>query len=569
MAGTRLRCILHDGKKVVDNRPVARQFNGMRVQDFTKRIYRTDSDKYDTKQVKGEEIVEIEGIRKDSNSGFQVYLALMKGDEALEMGLPGVNRSKEDFPNAAQLRINMDELEAALGHLPDDVELAIVWRLDKNMTQDIVITENSMISRPVPIESADGFSLLDKKPPVGCGGGIGGDGDAVYDLTEVFIYTGERDDPIRLSNTVMAAPPEAMQWGASDSFTYVQPPMPLDGIAKQRPADRQRASSDSVTDFTLRMCWQDDMDSNEVSVEPMILHRQPETQGPGISPAPSTFILIVCSEDPKESKRSPEFKEEENPIIRLIMNPTERRLWGKLYGFPDEDVGTMPPKVTSPMPQKVHPMKDPSPVSFCFRQLPVLDSYVPKKATAEPPKPSILKQKAMKTSLKCPKPVPDPAKGSKPSVARMPSAPKTRKAQKRQQRVRQTASRGPEPRPAKRKKQKKVLEKPTEQRAPPKRKSPKVSSRSVTRAENLRSKTEKKARRPEKIKTQKPTAEKRKPSVKPRRQRKSATAVARPPVQKNRKRAPRKEVPSYFKKGMLGLYKGKKVSGRTRARSSR
>lgn len=37
-----------------------------------------------------------------------------------------------------------------------------------------------------------------------------------------------------------------------------------------------------------------------------------------------------------------EYVPEESMIVRLIMNPTERRLWGRLYGFPDEEVAQMP-----------------------------------------------------------------------------------------------------------------------------------------------------------------------------------------------------------------------------------
>ncbi|MFA6530865.1 MAG: hypothetical protein WCT31_03985 [Candidatus Micrarchaeia archaeon] len=37
-----------------------------------------------------------------------------------------------------------------------------------------------------------------------------------------------------------------------------------------------------------------------------------------------------------------EYVPEESMIVRLIMNPTERRLWGRLYGFPDEEVAQIP-----------------------------------------------------------------------------------------------------------------------------------------------------------------------------------------------------------------------------------
>jgi len=40
---------------------------------------------------------------------------------------------------------------------------------------------------------------------------------------------------------------------------------------------------------------------------------------------------------PQANKSKVEFRQEESMILRLLMNPVERKLWGKLYGLPDDE----------------------------------------------------------------------------------------------------------------------------------------------------------------------------------------------------------------------------------------
>ena len=74
---------------------------------------------------------------------------------------------------------------------------------------------------------------------------------------------------------------------------------------------------------------------------------------------------------PQTNQNKFEFKQEESMIIRLLMNPVERKLWGKLYGLPDDEEirksneikkkDTAPAKIKTekitPLPAEIKPQK--------------------------------------------------------------------------------------------------------------------------------------------------------------------------------------------------------------------
>ena len=86
----------------------------------------------------------------------------------------------------------------------------------------------------------------------------------------------------------------------------------------------------------------------------------------------SSDSTILPQETPIKPVATPkEHKEEESMIIRMIMNPTERRLWGRLYGFPDEDQkpfenDDVPQQTSRQTPQRVFGMDNPK-----CKQMPV------------------------------------------------------------------------------------------------------------------------------------------------------------------------------------------------------
>lgn len=568
MTGSRLRFVLHDGKRVVDDRTISRKFHGMKVPDATKILYDTKTKEYESGELAGkEEITSINGIKKKGKDGFQVYLALMKGGEVLKMGLSADPKDNEKFLNAADLMIDMDKLESHLEHLPDDVELAVVWRYDKAMTQDIILTENSMVSRIAPDESPNGFSLLDKQPPVGCGGGFGGDAETVYDLTEVLIYTGEQDNPIRMSNIVMAAPPEVSCWDSSDSFQHVQPIVQPDGVPN-------RKAIENATDSSMRMCWQDEIKSSGVSIEPINFHcfyDAPAVSNEASPAASQAVILLVCDDSPgHHMPKAREYKPDDNPIIRLLMNPTERKLWGKLYGLPDDEIQELPIQQTRKA-EKTMTVRMPKPMVLGFKRLKMQKQAAMPRPT-EPkarqeqnpripkppplPRPVIPRDRTPKQKHHVPTNSPVPIEYKAPKSRPAKACPRRTTAYPVEMPVQKAKVKQKTKAPKARRREKQgKLEKPVEtrrklQRHEPELK-PKAKSTKPKLPKTMKQKTQKKQA---KTLAMKPKASKKpKPSLK---------------SKKSPKKKPRKAMHSYFRNSMLGLSARKKASGRARAGSS-
>ncbi|MBU0532848.1 hypothetical protein KKB44_05135 [Candidatus Micrarchaeota archaeon] len=520
MTGSRLRCIVHDGEKVIGNKAVPSSFHGMSVPEITKKLYKTKDYTYKEGELAGKtEITAIEGKRKQGKDGFQVYLAFVKNGEAIEMGLSRSPLDTDYFQSAYGVSVNMNKLAEYLKHLPPDVELAIVWRYDKGMTQDIVLTENSMTARFGP-ESPNNFSLLDKKPVLGCGGACNGKEELVFDITEVVIYTGEESNPIRMSTIAVAAPPETFQW---DAFTYIEPPRP-----------QSLSIQNQATEFNVRMCWQDDIKQNPISMTSFA--NPPNTS----LPAEAT-IMLVCAKPKNQSK----FEPDDNPIIRMIMNPTERKLWGKLYGFPDEDV----------KPLKVHRSR----ILPTFRHAPALESPIPfqfvrsKTPVAKPMPPTLFKskqntsiqltnlpqEKAPETSFVKDKSLVNPS--PLPEVASQ----KTEETPKiKSKKLSRTKKRSTKSSKVKFKKPKMIPKFPPET-------SEKIKKpQTISQKEPIKSKTQK----PRELTSEKPKVSKSK---------KEKLKSQKRKLDKLQKKKPAKRLHSYFKKKMLGL------TGKAKARSSK
>jgi len=345
MSGGRLRLIVHDGDRVRDNRPVTKEFQGKKVMDITKRLYHTQSAHY---KKLGEEITAIGDIRKSRDSGFQLYVAVIKDNKVLEMGLPFMEMDEKRFLNPNNIKI--DDLDSALEHLPENVELALVWRLDKNMTQDIEIKGNSVI-KSVSDSGLD-FSLANKKGG-SCGLSMDNGVQLVADIMEVKIYCGEEDDQIRMS-MLMVAPPSVDSWDFSGDF--IPPSYPV--INHQIRTEGRRDELWNISEFNIRTLHEKTEERKMIiPVENLQeINKPQDAVEPQKTSEAAVAGIFVLSETPEPEK----IRLEENPIIRLIMNPTERKLWGKLYGFPDgDDKGQPPPmlKISKAAAVKVSALK--------------------------------------------------------------------------------------------------------------------------------------------------------------------------------------------------------------------
>jgi len=326
-----VRMMLHDGSRLRDDRPIPKKFNDLVLLDVTRKMY--DGSVKGKSHELGTEVKAIGGVEADNNSGFQVYIALIKNERVIQMGLPYIetDSGEKAFLNAETLRLG--NLEGLLSHLPPNVEIGIVWRLDKNMTQDIEITDKTILSsmnKPSQLE----FSLL-KQEQKGCGGTINQKLDLIADITDVSLFCGEESDPIRISTGVLA-PIENIPWDSFGSLFY-----PAEPLASVQPQQIPRPSNlEYITELTVKTSWKEDLKTDGAISPSITLHYLPETASQ--TAQHKADIVRDAAPSAHQHTQQQEFKEEESMIIRLLMNPTERKLWGKLYGLPVEEEEPIP-----------------------------------------------------------------------------------------------------------------------------------------------------------------------------------------------------------------------------------
>lgn len=333
----RVDLVLHNGSRIVDRRQLKNEFRGMTIMDVTKASYRVGTQYYEN--MGAEELTAINGLKKGKDSGLQLYIALEKGGTVMEMGLPLIHDSsgKERFLNAANLKIG--DIEGLTSHLPEDAKILLVWRLDRDMTQDITLSGDSIVSR-VGHESGMDYSLLDKKVSAGCGGGTADKISLVADILEVKLFCGDRDNPIGMA-TLMVPPPQAF---AFDSFSSLHPPLALipQPLLPEQAVARERMAVQTLADFAARTSW-----SSEAF---QLLLQQP---------APSFFQPhgLTPESVPQESRKAqiqedlrPQACQFETPADNLpaMLNQAEKRLWEILYKD-DLGPGDAPPPSAAAM----------------------------------------------------------------------------------------------------------------------------------------------------------------------------------------------------------------------------
>ena len=371
---------LHDGVRLLERKRLDQGAKDMTAMELTRSLFQTQTRTY---KDLGDEVVAIEGLRKGEDCGFQLYLAVEVGGKVVEMGLPFVqNQSGENlFLNPANIKPG--DIAALAPHLPPDAEILMVWRLDKGMTQDITLTNDSVISSVAPSASGTDYSLLDRQASISCGGGASSKLEFVVDVMEVKLFCGEREDPIRMS-TLMVPPPEAFQFDSPNSSL---PPSPFVPMAPQNPAassfpdfqntrsqPEMAASHDGrpavwLPDLLLRTSWEDSLRSGEKSASVSIFCRREMAslkQDPlpmqasldsrpletaGRAPyaqfdAPATIVLFRIPENSRGAKA---------PVVdprqaRRFMNRSETRLYLSIHNqqtaiAPENPVESPPPRI--------------------------------------------------------------------------------------------------------------------------------------------------------------------------------------------------------------------------------
>ncbi|NYZ73722.1 hypothetical protein H0O00_01125 [Candidatus Micrarchaeota archaeon] len=401
MAGSRVSLVLHDGKRITDRKPLAKDFHDKTAMEITRAFY---GPAVETKSYKfGEMVVGIGDLKED----LQLYLAIEVDGKVVQMGLPFVpGQQGEAFLNPANIRPG--EIDALLKNLPSNTEILLVWRVDRGMTQDILLSDNSIVSSMAHSQPENGFSLLDKKPCVGCGMGPGSKIDLVADISEVRLFCGDRDNPISMG-TLLVPPPESF---SLDSWNPKAPvPSPLVQVqqpsAAFRPDDTPGQAQAPIfmhADFVVRLAWEDSLRSSETA-PPLLMQsefyqeatvrRDLTTAAINQTPKPvsAAIVFAICSsrepvcqaEMPVVPAQSPS----NDRLITLIMNPEELRLWSEIYKRPVQSEPTQPNQYPSSTPMMAAPTQKPAirPFAIPAHSQPAINPQPPSKSAYIPHQP--------------------------------------------------------------------------------------------------------------------------------------------------------------------------------------
>ncbi|MEW6036408.1 MAG: hypothetical protein AB1529_07385 [Candidatus Micrarchaeota archaeon] len=563
MAGSRISIGLHDGFRMVERRPLSNDLRERDLLEATKCHFDTRTSQHEL----GEMVREIGGLKADhdNNVGFQVYVALEKAGRVIQVGLPCITDSagQKRFLDAANMKAG--DMDAMLDHLPPDVNMIVVWRLDRGMSQDITLNDRSIIAPIGGQDQGADYSALDNKPCVSCGAGAAKKLDVVVGLLQIEIFGGEAEDPIRMS-TLMAAPPTC--WDC-----------PAPAVAFQQPQYSSSPGQFALqqTDFALRISWIDTLKTAENAAIP-------DYQPPGAPPrenpaealrcekkqdAPADAIILIVFNDaaggqPTAAKPPPA------PGQAPPLRASELRLWRELYsdGMPPPPgfgIRIQPPRQAVPMaaaPESI-PVRirifEPRREALMGEPLAIAHSTLPP-AMAVRGKPRLEASPSPVSPVKSPKKLQNPSR-AKPARApapmnaadKAPAKGRTR-AQLSSQRQNHAAPRAPKPRADAAEKK--------EKRPPVREKAPVP--------QNARAGKRKPA-----------TAETRiTPKKENRETRRRARAAERMPAVSGKSAQPRRELPRrmaekpraqklshYFMLDMLGLYR-KTLTGRASARNS-
>jgi|GEM_PF-3779464 len=576
-----LRLLAHDGKNLKSDQSIGtRQLRSMK----SKNLIEVSSenlpevkDKFH-KSLGKTEITSIAGVDKDDSAGWQGYFAYLKDGKVMEMGLPHVTRDGEDHFLPLE-DITIGNLASMIEALPEGVELALVWRLDRDMTKDIEMKKNSVVysidSVNQPAKDSLDFGLLNEKRPLGCSGAMGD--DITVEVAQVKLYCGEDDDPISMSLMSTAPPPESFYFDCFDDPNrffqkpaVVQSPIPA-SLSRESNA---RDCCNNVADAheqNGRIHTEDDPAANLLLKITLV---KPKENGfvssDQMDASPSTKPVTG-----DEAKRIIADTIVRNPIIQIIMNSGERRLWGKLHGVFVDAAPCRTPSVLRAPKQKTENPK-PGPTFFAMK-LPAREcTYIPARdysAHVKPvanahtriPQPSYKAQeerkpcasniyipRAPRLHFVAPRPgKQEPEKATKSKLVENPPKKKVKKCRKAVTKLAEKKKEAPKrvapPQAAKPDKIKKKKS----------RKAPLRPAGNVTKTKNegrlVKPKTAKRAINPDVPKAAK--------------KRKAALCKTKP---KSRKKKKPKKMHSHYKNEMLGLKAKRKRTKRrrTRARSS-
>lgn len=310
----------------------------------------------------GEEVIAIDGISKTETAGWQAYVVLIDGNgKIVSIGLPAESYSDGNvyFENATSITAKgLYERYAKEGYT-----LAIMWRLDSDRNNDFDIGDRSVV-QTFP-ERKDSFNKPQpEKVCISCGAGI--DKKRDDEQGQAILYKGEWDDQIGASKLVAERVAEEIGErfkfkfaNEGDTLAVIQNyvfdvPSPQDlTVALRKLMEIEQKSGHDGTDFDA---------GNSPGFLGPITEAQEKTKAPDNYPPDSGHGFMHHPPDRitpetarlEDTKPAAQLEESMNcqvgqisrqgdvsMIMRLLMNPVERKLWGKLYGLPDEDDARM------------------------------------------------------------------------------------------------------------------------------------------------------------------------------------------------------------------------------------
>ncbi|MBS3067331.1 hypothetical protein J4450_01395 [Candidatus Micrarchaeota archaeon] len=265
---------------------------------------------------------------KESNpnaerDGFQAYFVVVSNGQTEKAGLPfEAQEGKKEFLNADNTTV--DKLRKMIEELPENAELVIVWRRDVDKTKDITV-DSSSFAPLVVNQSNSGFDI----PRLG-GGGFHPELNPELVLDDgLYLFTDKGEDRITFSTEIVKpiVNQEYLWWDAG-IMPILQYPTPALQIDPQSNQAQRFIYLDGVLTSTIEYFKPDDPKPPPISIQIWSATNNDGSNSQKIGLADKQLV---------RSQLNHIVAQEESMIMRLLMNPTERKLWGKMYGLPDDE----------------------------------------------------------------------------------------------------------------------------------------------------------------------------------------------------------------------------------------
>jgi len=323
-------------------------------------------------KVVGTEITRIKDLdkkefeKKGKKGGFQLYIVIDIGGQ-IETGLPSYSDKKSGEKRLVDLNnFDVSEMEKFLRTLPDGTKILLLWQLDVERTNDVDMSR-SIVSEPGRMDMWQdrqrSRQVFEPPRPIGDGGGLfAGKSDApdssvlierlndsgegkMISISETLLFKGTKEDPVDLG-TIAKGLTEAIRSfdGTPVTLSDLQRVlfiMPGNKIPAPDAHDRITFDSD-VRVGLLEVISRQQMNYSQRNALTDSFDYEGGQDKPD-SPAAPIAETIRSSFNPRNPSSLPRAKDapmEESMLMRLLMNPVERRLWGKMFGLPDEEASS-------------------------------------------------------------------------------------------------------------------------------------------------------------------------------------------------------------------------------------